>query len=87
MIKKYRKLPVEINAVIWNGRNVAEVDSFLGLDALFHFDENGIKQLRIKTLEGLMDASIGDYIIRGVNGEHYACKPDVFVKTYEEVNQ
>lgn len=85
MIKKYRKLPVEINAVIWNGRNVEEVDSFLGLDSLFHFDENGIKQLRIKTLEGLMDASIGDYIIRGVNGEHYACKPDVFVKTYEEV--
>lgn len=33
-----------------------------------------------------MDASIGDYIIRGVNGEHYACKPDVFVKTYEEVD-
>ena len=57
----------------------------MGLDALFHFDENGIKQLRIKTLEGVMDARIGDYIIKGVNGECYPCKPDIFEKTYEEV--
>jgi hypothetical protein len=37
----------------------------------------------IKTLEGVMRADVGDYIIRGVNGEVYPCKPDIFAKTYE----
>ena len=40
--------------------------------------------LGIKTLEGIMIASLGDYIIRGVNGEYYPCKPDIFEKTYEK---
>lgn len=40
----------------------------------------------IETLEGVMHANYGDYIIRGVNGEIYSCKPDIFEKTYEEVN-
>lgn len=40
--------------------------------------------LRIKTLEGEMIVSDGDYVIRGVNGEFYPCKPDVFAKTYRE---
>jgi hypothetical protein len=48
--------------------------------------EDGIMdRLVIKTLEGEMTASVGDYIIRGVNGEFYPCKPDIFSKTYEEV--
>ena len=42
-------------------------------------------ELRIGTLEGTMTAQLGDYIIRGVNGEFYPCKPDIFEKTYEEV--
>lgn len=41
--------------------------------------------LYIDTLEGRMEASTGDYIIKGVNGEFYPCKPDIFDKTYEEV--
>ena len=41
----------------------------------------------IKTLEGIMHANIGDYIITGVNGEKYPCKPDIFEKTYEKVNK
>ncbi len=40
----------------------------------------------IKTLEGVMLASVGDYIITGVNGEQYPCKPDIFEKTYEPVD-
>jgi len=40
---------------------------------------------KIKTLEGEMTASIGDFVIKGVNGEFYPCKPDIFKKTYEEV--
>ncbi|MBO6247678.1 MAG: hypothetical protein J6N54_02560 [Bacteroidales bacterium] len=43
------------------------------------------KELDIETLEGVMHASVGDYIITGVNGEKYPCKPDIFEKTYEEV--
>lgn len=41
--------------------------------------------LDIDTLEGRMKASIGDYIIKGVNGEFYPCKPDIFAKTYETI--
>lgn len=40
--------------------------------------------LEINTLEGVMQASLGDHIIRGVNGEYYPCKPDIFEKTYEK---
>ena len=43
------------------------------------------KEMDIETLEGIMHASIGDYIITGVNGEQYPCKPDIFEKTYEPV--
>ena len=43
------------------------------------------KVLYIKTLEGTMKANIGDYIITGVNGEQYPCKPDIFMATYEPV--
>lgn len=43
------------------------------------------RELDIKTLEGTMHASVGDYIITGVNGEEYPCKPDIFEQTYEFV--
>jgi hypothetical protein len=42
------------------------------------------EMLRIETLEGVMIANVGDYIIRGVKGELYPCKPDIFVASYEE---
>lgn len=47
------------------------------------FEDN--PYLKIETLEGIMKASVGDYIIKGVNGEFYPCKPDIFEKTYERV--
>ena len=43
------------------------------------------KEVYIETLEGTMKANVGDYIITGVNGEKYPCKPDIFAKTYEPV--
>lgn len=49
------------------------------------FPSQGI--VKIPTLEGTMEASIGDYIIKGVNGEFYPCKPDIFNKTYEKVTE
>lgn len=78
MINKYRKKPVIIEAIQWNGKNLTEIDSFVG-------GSIAIKgtSLVIHTLEGDMEASINDYIIKGVNGEFYPCKPDIFDKTYE----
>lgn len=80
MIKKYRKKPVIIEAIQWNGKNLNVIDGFIG-EAI---DNNGMT-LTIHTLEGDMEAKVGDYIIKGVNGEFYPCKPDIFAKTYEEV--
>ncbi|EML3937362.1 hypothetical protein RFC57_005271 [Klebsiella pneumoniae] len=78
---KFRKKPVVIDALQWTGENVQEIYDFCnagGRDC--HVLGN---EMLIKTLEGTMTASAGDYIIRGVNGEHYPCKPDIFDKTYE----
>lgn len=49
------------------------------------FEDKDNPYLKIETLEGIMKASVGDYIIKGVNGEFYPCKPDIFEKTYERV--
>jgi len=88
---KYRKKPVVIEAVQWNGTNLHDIIAFVG-DSLRYeiFDaawEAGVGvpcvRMKIKTLEGDHECSEGDYIIKGVNGEFYPCKPDIFAKTYE----
>lgn len=83
MIKKFRKKPVVIEAIQYTGDNTSEIKEFCGDMCLL-----GHKPLTvaINTLEGVMTASKGDYVIKGVNGEFYPCKPDIFEKTYEEVN-
>lgn len=80
MIKKYRKKPVTIEAIQWNGGNLSEIRDFMRSTVEAH----GLV-LIIPTLEGDMYASLNDYIIKGVNGEFYPCKPYIFAKTYEEV--
>ena len=80
MIKHYRKKPVVIEAVVFDGNNYKECKNFIEEN----FD-NTLNYPHIKTLEGVMTVSIGDFIIKGVNGEFYPCKPDIFEKTYEEV--
>jgi len=82
MLTKFRKKPVVIEAVQWNGKNADEIQLFSRGIVRYSASEGAII---IKTLEGFMRASVGDWIIRGVNGEFYACKPDVFEKTYEPV--
>lgn len=89
---KYRKKPVVIEAVRWTGENVGEINGFCNPVKDFHIVRNTIwskdkKTLLIKTLEGNHLASVGDYIIKGVNGEFYPCNPDVFAKTYERVEE
>ncbi len=83
MVKKYRKKPVTIEAIQWTGKNLLEIDGFVG--ATEHYLHPNGYTLVIVTLEGDMDASVNDYIIKGVNGEFYPCKPDIFAKTYEKV--
>jgi hypothetical protein len=84
MIKKYVKKPVTIEALQWMGENLNEVRDFVGEHLQFKY-RSGVPRIYIKTLEGDLFAAVGDYIIKGVNGEFYPCKPDIFEQTYEEV--
>jgi endo-1,4-beta-mannosidase len=79
MIKHYRKKPVVIEAVQWTGDNRSEIFDFVGKFAVW----GDVSGMIIKTLEGQHIASVGDYIIKGVNGEFYPCKPEIFEKTYD----
>lgn len=82
---KFRKKPVVIEAVLWNGTQVSEVTEWISdalhNDTIMRFGDKVI----IKTLEGNMIANPGDYIIKGVKGELYPCKPDIFEQTYEPI--
>ena len=78
---KYRKKPVVIEAARWTKHNWLEIDDFITVPHET-FPIDGI--VKIPTLEGTMKADVGDWIIKGVNGEFYPCKPDIFEKTYEE---
>lgn len=68
-------------AVQWNGNNEYEIADFMPAEK-FTISDSGAK-LFIETLQGCMEANVLDWIIRGVNGEFYPCKPDIFAKTYE----
>lgn len=82
---RYRKKPVVIEAVKWNGDKASEVTDWvreaLEDNTLFRMGCDVI----VDTLEGKMKASPGDYIIKGVQGELYPCKPDIFEKTYDKI--
>lgn len=92
---KYRKKPVVIEAFQYDGDLKGAdgkyyvpdwaVKAFEGGTLYYDSTNQPPTELKIKTLEGDMTASVGDYIIRGVNGELYPCKPDIFEKTYEAV--
>ena len=92
-MKKYRKKPVVIEAVQLQENNMKEVLAFLKnvkIKMIFsHVEEESkkFKYMIITTLEGDTKANFRDYIIKGVNGEFYPCKPDIFEKTYEEIEE
>lgn len=90
MANKYRKKPIVIEAV----RLEADFNSIIQAFAFVYPDDEspmmelyhsamGDRGIHIRTLEGIMLASFGDYIIKGVNGEFYPCKPDIFEKSYD----
>ena len=80
MVRYYKKKPVTVAAVKWNGINLQEIREFTNNEAMIKNDV-----LIIPTLEGTMAAEIGSYIIRGIKGEYYPCRGDIFEDTYEEI--
>lgn len=90
---KFRKKPVVIEAIQWNGTNLREIIDFAGLHPSAkkwtweEYSEVVAKEgLKIFTIEGPLMATVKDWIIRGVKGEYYPCKPDIFEATYEPVD-
>jgi hypothetical protein len=79
-MKKFRKKPVIVEAVQWTGRNDQEINKFAAPHGVYK------REVIIQTLEGVMRGQVGDWIIRGVKGEFYPCKPDIFAATYEPVD-
>jgi len=95
-MKTYRKKPVEIQALQYNGINVPDVISFTNGEVHLHLESDTayeagkagqVYSLVIETLEGEMKAMRNDWIIKGVKGEFYPCKPDIFEATYELVEE
>ena len=84
-MQKFVKKPVVIEAIQYDGANITEVENFVGGKLPTVMNSNKDTQLVVSTLEGYMKISKKDYVIKGVNGEFYPCKPDVFEKTYDVV--
>lgn len=82
------KKSVEIEAVQWNGENINEIYKFVGDawtgDIIVH-PNNSLYEIVIRTLEGDMTVSPGDFIIKDIQGKFYPCKPDIFEQTYEKI--
>lgn len=84
MIINVYKIPVTVQALLWTGDNIEECKKFAGNNIEFVYPtmDDSVVFAVIHTLEGDMNASVGDFIIRGVDGEFYPCKPAIFRKTY-----
>lgn len=87
--ERFVKKPVEIEALQFAGtaENTLELSEFIGKDITIDYANPQAPVLKIETLEGTMSASVGDYIIKGVKGEFYPCKPDIFEVTYTKVEK
>jgi hypothetical protein len=94
---KFRKKPVIIEAIqltpksrekisLWVNEGKSGASANKSVLRAWYYDSNGDGDLYIETLEGAMEASDGDWIIKGVKGEFYPCKPDIFEATYDVVN-
>ena len=91
---KYRTTPVEIEAIQWTGSNLEEIKAFVGESLIYDILDTAWEvgkgrphvYMKIRTLEGDMTVSEGDYIIKGLIGEFYPCKPGVFEEKYELIN-
>lgn len=88
MVINVVKKPIVVQAVQWDGMNVEEVKEFAGDNVEFVYPtmDDSIVFATIHTLEGDMAVSVGGYIIRGIDGEFYPCKEEIFRKTYMKVD-
>lgn len=91
-MRMFRKRPVVIEAIQWTGENFDELfdwgsphGGILNAKILRDGDGHNTTKLSITTLEGVMTAEVDDWIIKGIEGELYPCKPDIFEATYEPV--
>jgi hypothetical protein len=78
---EFRKSPVVIEAVQWRGENSGEIYQFINESPFGDF----IGDISIRTIAGLMTASLNDWIVKGASGEFYPCKPEIFDESYESV--
>jgi len=83
---KFRKKPVVIEAMQWTGNNLSEIEAFINQGKPWGNTDNP-ESIVIHTLKGNHTASKGDWIIKGVKGEFYPCKPDIFEQTYESIQE
>lgn len=84
--KRFRKKPVVIEAMQFTDDNKNQVFNWITCNVAPAWDANGNPAMKIQTLEGDMLAQLGDWVIKGVKGEFYPCKADVFAATYEDVD-
>ncbi len=88
MINQFRKKPVMIEAVQVTGGNGTEITDWAATSKVRVVtvgERSRHELIEIETLEGTMRGNVGDWIIKGVNGEFYPCKPDIFEKTYDAI--
>jgi hypothetical protein len=87
MISRFTKKPITIEAVEFVDATLATMDNiseFMGEKKEIEFDGTSVEpKIKIETLEGPIYASVGDFIIKGIHGEFYPCKPDIFFKSYD----
>lgn len=81
--KKYITKQVEIEAIRWDGFNFTEISEWTNGAFMQKTFFRATYKVGVETLEGFMEASVGDFIIKGLRGEFYPCKPDVFHKKYQ----
>lgn len=86
-MKRYRKKPIVVEVIQYTKDNLDTIlKTVAGSYMYAGIPNTSVKEhLRIPTLEGVMESNIGDYIIKGIRGEFYSCKKDIFEETYEEV--
>ena len=87
---KYKKKPVIIEALQFKSnmsvKDLNDLIDFIGMKNIVDIGRDNL-YLTIRTLEGNMIASPGDYIIKGIQGEFYPCKPDIFEQTYDKIEE
>lgn len=81
----YKKKPVEVKAMQFTDEMKDRVYNWITCNRAADFKYNGEPILKIQTLEGVMTVELGDYVIKGIKGEFYPCKPDIFEQTYDKV--